>query len=161
MKVMTEGLRDAAGGRLRQFLARFTTTPLTGTVSGAAATALIQSSSATTVMTVGFVGAGLLSFPHALGVLYGANIGTTVTGWMITLLGFKLHLGTLALPGLFVAALTALLAHGHLARGARVLAGLCLIFIGLDMMQEAAEGFGATLTPEQLPSGVLLLVGVG
>ena len=165
MKVMTEGLRDAAGGRLRRFLSRFTTTPLRGTVSGAAATALIQSSSATTVMTVGFVGAGLISFPHALGVLYGANIGTTVTGWMITLLGFKLHLGTIALPGVFVASLLTLLAHGHLARIGRIVAGLSLLFVGLDMMQEAAGTFGDLLTPERLPSGgawaQLKLAGIG
>ncbi len=155
MKVMTEGLRDAAGGRLRRFLARFTTTPLRGTVSGAAATALIQSSSATTVMTVGFVGAGLITFPHALGVLYGANIGTTVTGWMITLLGFKLHLGTIALPGLFAASLMVLLGRGHLARAGRILAGFSLLFVGLDMMQDAAGTFGETLTPDRLPQGTL------
>ncbi|MCR9112221.1 MAG: Na/Pi symporter [Rhodobacteraceae bacterium] len=165
MKIMTEGLRAAAGARLRQLLASFTTTPLTGVASGAAVTALVQSSSATTVMTVGFVGAGLITFPHAIGVLLGANIGTTVTGWMITILGFKLQLGTLALPGLFVASMTALLAHGHLARIAQVVAGLCLLFIGLDMMKEAASQFGDLVTPSHLPSGgaeaMLALIGIG
>jgi phosphate:Na+ symporter len=161
MKFMTDSLRAAAGGRLRAFLTRFTQTPLTGAVTGAAVTALIQSSSATTVMTVGFVGAGLITFPHAIGVIFGANIGTTFTGWMITLLGFKLHLGTIALPGILIAALTALLAQGHLARLAGVVAGLCLIFIGLDMMQAAAEGFSADITPDRLPGNILLLVGLG
>ena len=94
-----------------------------------------------------------------------SHIGTTFTGWMITILGFKMHLGTLALPGVFLAALTALFAHGHLSRVARVIAGLCLIFIGLEMMQEAASGFGTTLKPDQLPAGgldaQLLLIGIG
>lgn len=156
MGVMTDALREAAGGRLRRFLTTFTTTPLRGVMTGTVTTALIQSSSATTVMTVGFVGAGLLSFPHALGVLFGANIGTTFTGWMVTWLGFKLHLGTLALPGLFVASLLGLLARGNLARFGRVLAGLCLLFIGLDLMQEGAAAFSEILQPEDLPSQSLL-----
>ncbi|RFP88529.1 Na/Pi cotransporter family protein [Rhodobacteraceae bacterium 63075] len=165
MKTMTDGLRAAAGGRLRYLLARVTTTPLTGVASGAAVTALVQSSSATTVMTVGFVGAGLLTFPHAIGVLLGANIGTTVTGWMITIIGFKLSLGAVALPGLFLASLGSLLAQGQAARVARVIAGLCLLFIGLDMMKEAAGQFGELVTPVRLPSGGLLsqfaLIGIG
>ncbi|MEE4347905.1 MAG: Na/Pi symporter [Paracoccaceae bacterium] len=153
MKIMTEALREAAGGRLRQLLARFTTTPLAGVITGTAATAVVQSSSATTVMTIGFVGAGLLSFPQALGVIYGANIGTTVTGWIVTLLGFKMQLGTLALPALFGASLLALLGQGGWARAGRVAAGLCLLFIGLDMMQAGAAGFGDRLTPQTLPQG--------
>lgn len=152
MGIMTEALREAASGGLRRFVSRFTTTPLRGVMTGTVATALIQSSSATTVMTVGFVGAGLLSFPHALGVLFGANIGTTFTGWMVTLLGFKLKLGTLALPGLFVASLLGLLARGTWARAGRIAAGLCLLFIGLDMMQAGAAAFSDVLTPEDLPA---------
>ena len=155
MKVMTDGLREAAGGRLRRLLAQFTNTPLQGVVTGAAATAIVQSSSAVTVMVVGFVGAGLLSFPHALGVLYGANIGTTFTGWMITLLGFKMNLGTIALPGVFVSSLLALVGQGTWARVARIVAGLCLLFIGLDMMQAGAASFGEALQPASLPSGGL------
>ena len=112
MKVMTEALREAAGTGLQAILTRFTTTPFTGVISGGLTTAAIQSSSATTVMTVGFVGAGLLTMPQALGVIYGANIGTTATGWLVSLLGFKLKLGTAVLPVIFVAALAAMLAHG-------------------------------------------------
>lgn len=153
MKIMTEALREAAGSRLRHLLARFTTTPLAGVLTGTAATAVVQSSSATTVMTIGFVGAGLLTFPQALGVIYGANIGTTVTGWIVTLLGFKMQLGTLAMPALFGASLLALLGQGGWARSGRVAAGLCLLFIGLDMMQAGAAGFGDRLTPQTLPQG--------
>lgn len=151
MKIMTEALREASGRRLRTLLARFTRTPLSGVATGTVATAAVQSSSATTVMTVGFVGAGLLSLPQSLGILYGANIGTTATGWMVTLLGFKLQLGTVALPALFAASLAALLTSGRNARIGRVAAGLCLLFIGLDLMQEGAARFGDTMTPQTLP----------
>jgi phosphate:Na+ symporter len=104
MTAMTSGLRKLAGDRLRQWLARWTKTPFSGVVMGAIMTAVIQSSSATTVAVVGFVGAGLLTFTHALGIIFGANIGTTITGWMVALIGFKLKLSTIALPLLFIAA---------------------------------------------------------
>lgn len=164
MKIMTDALREAAGPGLRRLLSRFTTTPLTGVASGAMTTAVIQSSSATTVMTVGFVGAGLLSFPHALGVIYGANIGTTVTGWMVSLVGFKLKLGTLSMGLLFIASLALLLAEGRIARVGRIVAGFCLLFIGLDMMQDGMSGAADLLNPNRLPDGVagaVLMAGIG
>jgi len=167
MKIMTDALREAAGPGLRRLLSRFTTTPLTGVASGAMTTAVIQSSSATTVMTVGFVGAGLLSFPHALGVIYGANIGTTVTGWMVSLVGFKLKLGTLSMGLLFIASLALLLFEGRIARVGRVgriAAGFCLLFIGLDMMQDGMGGAADWLHPNRLPhgtAGAVLMAGIG
>ncbi len=165
MEVMTAALRDAAGRDLRALLARFTTTPLRGAVTGAAATAVIQSSSATTVMVVGFVGAGLLGMPQALGVVFGANVGTTATGWLVSILGFKLNLDAIALALLLPASLGLLLGHGALARGARVLAGLCLLLVGLSVMQEGAAGLTDRLTPAQLPGaslgGLLALAGLG
>ena len=82
MLIMTEGLRGVAGDRLNRLLRRFTRTPATGAAIGAAMTALVQSSSATTVATVGFVAAGLMTFSQALGIMFGANVGTTVTGWL-------------------------------------------------------------------------------
>ncbi len=165
MKIMTEALREAAGANLRRMLARFTTTPLRGVASGAVTTAVIQSSSATTVMTVGFVGAGLLSFPHALGVIYGANIGTTVTGWIVSLVGFKLKLGTVAMGLLFVASLALLLSQGRAARIGRIAAGFCLLFIGLDMMQDGMAGAAGWITPERTPGtgfgGMLAMAALG
>ena len=155
MDTMTRGLKDIAGSNLRGILARFTTTPLRGVVTGAAATALIQSSSATTVMTVGFVGAGLMTLPQALGIIYGANIGTTATGWLVSLLGFKLQLQTLAMLLLLPASLVNLLGRGGLARAGQVMAGLCLLLIGLDLMQEAMAGATGLLRPEALPRGGL------
>ncbi|MHA7826001.1 MAG: Na/Pi cotransporter family protein [Roseovarius sp.] len=166
MDIMTGALREAAGPDLRRMLGRFTASPLRGTLTGAMATGALQSSTAVTLMTIGAVGAGLLSFAHALGVLYGANIGTTLTGWIVMILGFKLKLGVAVLPVIFVAALTAMLARGWLARAARALAGFCLLFIGLDMMQGGLDGADALLRPEMLPDGDgwggrLMLVGLG
>ncbi|WP_093029083.1 Na/Pi cotransporter family protein [Ruegeria marina] len=165
MEIMTAALRDAAGSNLRRILTRFTTTPMHGVLTGAATTAIVQSSSATTVMTVGFVGAGLLSMPQALGVIFGANIGTTATGWMVSILGFKLKLGNIALALLFPAALADLLGKGAIARTGRVLAGLCLLLIGLDLMQSGAGDMTSHVTPDKLPGsgplGLLALAGIG
>ena len=155
MDAMTRGLKDIAGSNLRGILARFTTTPLRGVVTGAVATALIQSSSATTVMTVGFVGAGLMTLPQAMGVLFGANIGTTANGWLVSLLGLKLQLGSLAMVGLLPASLAVLLGRGSVARVGQVLAGLCLLLAGLELMQTAMETATGLLNPEALPQGGL------
>lgn len=152
MSLMTDALREAAGAGIRRILARFTTTPYHGVVTGTGITALLQSSSATTVMTVGFVGAGLLSFQQSLGILYGANIGTTVTGWMVLLVGFKLQLGALALGLLFPASLGMLLGHGRIARLSQMLAGFSLIFIGIDMMQDGMRDAAEMLARLPIPS---------
>ena len=98
MQVLTDGLKSLAGEALRKLLVRFTQSPFSGAVTGAIATGILQSSSATTVAAVGFVGAGLLTFNQALGIIFGANIGTTMTGWIVALVGFKLDLGMVALP---------------------------------------------------------------
>src|SRR5512142_272651 len=90
MVLLTEGLKTAAGDALRRILSRFTGGPLTGVASGAVASALVQSSTATTVMTLGFVSAGFLPFVQAIGIVFGARIGTTSTGWLVSLLGLKL-----------------------------------------------------------------------
>jgi len=165
MKLMTDALRDSAGPGLRRLLARATTTPLRGALTGAGVTALIQSSSATTVMTVGFVGAGLITMPQALGVLYGANIGTTVTGWIVAFLGVKLKIGVLAQPVLFVAALAMVVLKGRGARIAGAVAGGAILFLGLDLMQSGAVLTEGRITPDMLPGdwwgGRLALVALG
>ncbi len=165
MELTTVALREAAGSRLRALLSRFTTTPVHGVATGALTTAVIQSSSATTVMTVGFVGAGLLSLQQALGVIYGANIGTTVTGWLVSFLGFKLSLGTIALVALLPASLIMLFSHGSAERVGRIIAGLCLLLIGLDLMQAGMGDTTDLISPDKLPPdsvfGVLVLAGVG
>ncbi|MDR0961570.1 MAG: Na/Pi cotransporter family protein [Mediterranea sp.] len=98
MKIMSEGLQKAAGDRLRKILTAMTTNRVTGVFTGLLITAIIQSSSATTVMVVSFVNAGLLTLAQSIGVIMGANIGTTVTAWLISLLGFKVDIAAFALP---------------------------------------------------------------
>lgn len=151
METLTAALRSLAGESLRRWLLRMTSSPLRGVLTGAGITAVVQSSSAVMVMTIGFVGAGLIGFSQSLGVIYGTNIGTTMTGWIIMLVGVKLKLGVMALPVLFMATLMGLFGEGQLARVGRLLAGLSLLFIGLDMMQAASAGVDAHITPDLLP----------
>ncbi|MBW2629925.1 MAG: Na/Pi symporter, partial [Deltaproteobacteria bacterium] len=165
MVVLTEGLRALAGRALRRMLSRFTRSPLSGAMTGAVTTAVVQSSSATTVATVGFVGAGLLTFPQALGIVLGANVGTTVTGWLVALLGFKLELGTAALPIVLVGVLIRLLTGGRASSAGFAMAGFGLIFVGISLLQEGMGGFVGIITPDSFPgdtwSGRLLLVVLG
>ena len=92
MKIMSEGLQKVAGDRLRSILTAMTTNRVTGVLTGVLITALIQSSSATTVMVVSFVNAGLLTLAESISVIMGANIGTTVTAWIISIFGFKVDM---------------------------------------------------------------------
>ena len=96
--MMTDGLRDAAGSSLRKILSDWTDTPFKAVVSGFFMTAIVQSSSAVTVASIGFVNAGLLSMRQALGIVYGSNVGTTITGWLVAFVGFKLNIQAFALP---------------------------------------------------------------
>ena len=165
MVVLTEGLRALAGRALRRMLSRFTRSPRSGALTGALTTAVVQSSSATTVATVGFVGAGLLTFPQALGIVLGANVGTTVTGWLVALLGFKLELGTAALPIVLIGVLIRLFAKGRVSSVGFAVAGFGLIFVGISLLQQGMGGFVGIITPDSFPgdtwSGRLLLVGFG
>jgi len=165
MIIMTDGLHFLAGGAIRSALVRFTRSPVSGAITGAASTAILQSSSATTVAAVGFVGAGILSFPQALGIIFGANVGTTITGWLVVLVGFKLNLGTLILPIIFIGVLLKLFAKDKAANSGLALAGFGLIFVGIAMMQQGMSGYENTITPTQFPDdtwlGRLQLVAIG
>ena len=98
MKIMSEGLEKFAGDRLRNILSSMTRNRVMGVFTGILVTALIQSSSATTVMVVSFVNAGLMTLAQSIGVIMGANIGTTVTAWIISAIGFKVNIAAFALP---------------------------------------------------------------
>ena len=98
MKLMSDGLEKAAGAKLRRILEIFTTNRLTGMLVGIFFTAVIQSSSAATVMVVSFVNAGLVSLIESIGIVMGANVGTTITGWLIAFFGFRFNLSEYALP---------------------------------------------------------------
>ncbi len=165
MIVMTDGLRSLAGDSMRNLLMRFTRSPLSGAATGAVVTSILQSSSATTVAAVGFVSAGLMAFPEALGIIFGANIGTTITGWMVVLFGFKLNLGIAALPLIFIGAILKLFFRKKLAAAGYALAGFGLIFVGITFLQEGMSGFEGIITPDNLPShsltGILKLLVLG
>ncbi len=165
MQTMTDALKQLANRTARQVLARATSTPILGTLTGLLTTVAVQSSSAITLIVVGFVGAGLISFAQAVGVILGANIGSTFTGWIVLLVGFKLKLGMAALPLVLAGSLLRLLARGDIARLGSVLAGFSLLFIGLDLMQQGVAGFSGTITQADFPpdtlSGRLQLLALG
>lgn len=167
IRVLTEALRDLAGPRLRAGVARFTTTPLRGVLTGTAVTAVLQSSAATLVMALGLVGAGLMSFSQTLGVIYGSNIGATLMAWIVAGLGVRVPPDLLALPILFMASLTLMLGRGTVARVARAVCGGSLIFVAIAVMEQGLQGTEKLLSPEILPQAgglgriVLFLVGFG
>jgi phosphate:Na+ symporter len=160
MTVMTDGLKALAGSALRTVLGKAAATPLSGAFWGAIITLLVQSSSAVTMTTIGLVSAGLLTFPQGLGLVFGANVGTTGTGWLVALIGVRVSLSSYALPMIFVGALTKLLAGGRIAAAGAALAGFALVLYGLTTLQQGMGGVAASLHPSDLPS-VLGAPGVG
>jgi phosphate:Na+ symporter len=165
MVLLTDGLKAAAGNALRSVLIRFTGGPIRAMASGAAATAVVQSSSATVLTTIGFVSAGLLTFPQAVGVIFGANLGTTSTGWIVSLLGLRFSMSAVALPLVGVGALMRLLTRGRAAEAGLALAGFGLIFVGIDVLQGGMATLATRIDPGAFPGatwgGRVLLVGVG
>lgn len=166
VRMITDGLKLAAGGALRDLLGHWTYTHTRGIVTGIAITAVVQSSSAVTVATIGFVNAGLLSLYKALGVIYGANIGTTMTGWLVALAGFDIKLEAFALPLIGIGMLLRL-AKGTTRLGSlgETFAGFGLFFIGIDVLREAFAGLASgielqTLSVEGI-SGIFLYLGIG
>lgn len=151
MMWLTEGLRHLSGTALRDILSSATRTPYHGALAGAFTTALLQSSSATTVTAVGFVSAGLLTFPQAFGIILGANVGTTATGWLVAVLGFKLNLGAIVMPLVLVGALLRLFGGPQAIAFGSALAGFSLLFIGIDAMQAGMSGLEGAITPERFP----------
>ncbi len=148
MQMMTDGLKIFAGGGLRKLLARWTSTPLRGVLSGVLVTGLVQSSSAVTVATIGFVNAGILSLRQALGVVFGTNIGTTITSWLVSLVGGGFKIDAFAMPILTVGVALGLTAPGKKYKGlGAALAGFGLFFLGLSILKDAfsgmAEAYGA------------------
>jgi phosphate:Na+ symporter len=126
---------------------------------------VVQSSSATTVAIVGFVSAGLMTFPQSLGALFGTNIGTTATGWLVALVGFKLQLSSIMLPVLFAGVMLRLFGRRRARDPGWALAGFALIFIGLDMLRGGMAAYEGVVTPADFPGdglgGRLLLVLIG
>jgi phosphate:Na+ symporter len=172
MSVMTAGLKGLAGSGLRTLLSKAAATSLSGAFWGAVVTLIVQSSSATTMTTIGLVSAGLLTFPQGLALVFGANVGTTGTGWLVALIGVRVSLTAAALPMIFVGALIKLLGRGRVSAAGAALAGFALVLFGLTTLQQGMGGLAEQLHPADLPAvlgatwwsglyGVLALVVVG
>ncbi|SDY61933.1 Na/Pi cotransporter family protein [Nitrosomonas sp. Nm33] len=150
--LLTDGLKALVGDALNRALVRFTGTPYKAFASGALVTLMVQSSSATTMTLIGFVSAGLLTFPQAVGVVLGASLGATGTSWVVSMLGLKVSLGFYALPLVGIGALLRLLSHGRWRSLGLALAGFGLIFVGIDKLQNSMQDMAGIFDLATLPS---------
>ena len=156
MAMMTEGLKSGTGQQIKRWLERSTSTVSRGIFTGMATTAVVQSSGAVTVVVIGFVNAGVMNLRQALGVIYGTNIGTTMTAWIVALLGFGLKIDLLALGLLAVGVGLRLSSETRLRQGVgEALAGFGLFFLGIGLLQESLGSMAAAATsvasPDQVP----------
>lgn len=150
MVLLTEGLKSIAGATLRRLLMRFTGNRASAVVTGTLATAVVQSSTATTMTTIGLVAAGLLPLANAIGVILGANLGTTSTAWIVAYFGLKLDIGAIAMVAVAVGAVLRLVGRGPVALAGLPLAGFGLLFVGIGLMQDAMAGLAGAIA---LPTG--------
>lgn len=144
MNLMSSGLQKAAGEKLRGFLSAMTSNPFKGVMTGLGITTVIQSSSATTVMVVSFVNAGLLTLAQAIGVIMGANIGTTVTAWMVSWLGFKADISLLAVPLMLFGFLFSNSKKDKRKNIGELIVGFSLLFLGLSLMKDSVPDLRET-----------------
>ena len=144
MNLMSSGLQKAAGDKLRTFLSAMTSNPAKGVLTGLGVTSIIQSSSATTVMVVSFVNAGLLNLAQAISVIMGANIGTTVTAWMVAWLGFKADISILAVPLMLLGFLFSNSKKNQRQNIGELIVGFSLLFLGLSFMKESVPDLRET-----------------
>lgn len=161
MSLMTDGLKLAAGNTLRDILALWTNSRIRGLFSGFLITGIVQSSSAVTVATIGFANAGMLSLERAIWVIFGSNVGTTMTAWIVALIGFQFNIEALALPLIGIGAILKL--TGAQARRASLglaLVGFGLLFMGIDTLKTAFDTFGGNYSIPDIDSmSVLAVVG--
>jgi len=167
MKIMSEGIQKAAGSKLREILGSITSNRFKAVFTGFITTSIIQSSSATTVMVVGFVNAGLLNLKQSIGVIMGANIGTTVTAWLVAFLGFSISMSDYALP-IFLGAIILLFASNtQLKSWGEFLAGFAILFIGLELLKNGVPdvkgsvdtlGFLADMSDNGIFSVILFVI---
>lgn len=166
MMLLSKGLVAFAGQALRKALVRFTGTPLKAFASGAVMTAMMQSSTATTVTLIGFVSAGLISFSHAIGVVMGASLGNTAAGWLVSGVALKINLSFYTMPLIGLGALCKLLARGRIGDFGMAIAGFGILFLGLRTLQDAMGGLTAHFDLAILPVGglgahlIIMLIGL-
>lgn len=165
MSLMSDGLKSFAGDSLRSALLAFTSRPVTAFLSGMGITAIIQSSSATTLMTIGFVSAGVLPFAQSIGVLMGASLGTTSTGWIVSIIGLNVSLSSYALLFVAAGASVRLFVKGRANFLGTAVAGFGMIFLGIGFMQSGMGQLTSELDFSALPSEGIgaraLLTGIG
>lgn len=137
MKMMSDGIQRAAGSQLRNILRSMTKNRFLGVFTGFFITALVQSSSATTVMTVSFVNAGLLTLIESAGVMMGANIGTTITGWLVSILGFKVKLSAYSIPLFAIGVPLLFVKRGRMRYWGEFIVGFAILFLGLSYLKDA------------------------
>lgn len=154
MKTMSEGLEKFAGDRLRNILAAMTKNRFMGVVTGITVTALIQSSSATTVMVVSFVNAGLMNLAQAIGVIMGANVGTTVTAWIISAVGFKVNIAAFAIPLLAIGMPLIFGSNSKRKSIGEFIFGFAFLFMGLNFLQESAKSLDIGTIVANMLAGV-------
>jgi len=169
MKVMSEGIQKVAGSKMRQILSAMTSNRIKGVITGFTLTGLVQSSSATTVMVVSFVNAGLLTLTESIGVIMGANIGTTITAWLISIIGFKVKIAAIALPIIAFGFPLLFISKSKVKAWGEVLIGFALLFIGLNELKGSVPDLKAN--PEILEFlsaytdmgvlSVLMFIGIG
>jgi phosphate:Na+ symporter len=151
MQILTDGLKAAAGGHLQQFLERSTQTRLRAAASGFAVTAVVQSSSAVVVALLGFTNAGMLKLRQAAWVVFGSNVGTTMTAWIVALIGLKINIGIFAWPLIGIGMLLQLFRKQKLSgQIGLAIAGFGILFVGLDTLRDAFEQVTAIVPIEQL-----------
>lgn len=151
MSMMTDGLKLAAGGALRDILAIWTNSRSRGLTAGILITALVQSSSAVTVATIGFANAGLLTLEQSVWVIFGSNVGTTMTGWIVALIGFQLDIEAFALPMIGIGMILRLTGRdSRRAYFGQALIGFGLLFVGIGVLKEVFEGIGTDITVPQI-----------
>ncbi|HHY72652.1 MAG TPA: Na/Pi cotransporter family protein [Bacillus bacterium] len=165
MILMTDGMKALAGDSLRETLSKFTGGIFRSIASGAAVTAVVQSSSATTLMTIGFVSAGLITFTQSIGIVLGANLGSTSTGWIVSFIGLKVSVTSFAFPLIGIGALLKFFTEGKWAAQGMVFAGFGLLFLGIGTLQNGMSGVAESFTLESFNEGtfiqMLALVVVG
>lgn len=166
MSLLTNGLKEIAGETLKKWLQTFTKGTFTSLLTGLVMTMLVQSSTATTILTVGFVSAGLLTFVQSIGIIIGANIGSTSTGWIISLLGFKISLQAMSLPIIALGVFIQYVAPHDKKKMGGVFTGFGLLFLGIDLLQEGMEtaqnwiSFDSIRTDSLLSILLLIIIGI-
>jgi phosphate:Na+ symporter len=165
MRLMSDGLKVAAGSALHDLLAAATRNRLRGLASGMLITALVQSSSAVLFATIGFVNAGLMTLGQSVGVIFGANVGTTLTSWIVALVGFNVDLQALAMPAVALGMALWVLARGRRAAFGQAVVGVGIFFLGLDVLKNTFADVGALVGPLAWAAdgviGMLLAAAVG